>query len=211
MTMSTDLASPAGQTGTATQPLPARPTMHHVTLKTGQLAAMIDWYERVLGLDRQFVFERGAWLTNDAANHRLGLLSTEQIGVDPDALHHAGLHHSAFEFDDLDQWLASYVRLRDQGISPHMVCDHGMTMSMYYADPDGNSVELQVDNFGNWHQSSAWMRTSPEFEADPIGPPCDPEAILVARSAGASHAEIHERAYRGEFAAGAPMDPRLPL
>lgn len=35
-------------------------------------------------------------------------------------------------------WLA----LKDQGIVPHACLDHGMTMSFYYADPDGNSVEL---------------------------------------------------------------------
>lgn len=27
--------------------------------------------------------------------------------------------------------------------------DHGLTMSIYYLDPDGNGVELQVDNFGS--------------------------------------------------------------
>lgn len=31
--------------------------------------------------------------------------------------------------------------------------DHGMTLSMCYHDPDGNAVELQVDNFGSWEGS----------------------------------------------------------
>jgi catechol-2,3-dioxygenase len=188
-----------------------RPTLHHVTLKTGQLAEMMAWYELVLGLDRQFVFEHGAWLTNDAANHRVGLLSTDKVIEDPDKLTHAGLHHSAFEYADIDEWLATYERLKAHGILPHMVVDHGMTLSMYYLDPDGNSIELQIDNFGNWRQSGEWMHTAEAFAADPIGPPCDPEALLAARRAGLSHVEIHERAYRGEYAAGAPTDPRLPL
>lgn len=188
-----------------------RPTLHHVTLKTGRLEEMIAWYELVLGLDRQFVFEQGAWLTNDAANHRLGLLSTPKVVDDPDKLIHAGLHHSAFEYDDIDQLLATYERLKAHGVLPHIVLDHGMTLSMYYLDPDGNSIELQVDNFGNWRQSSHWMHTSSEFAADPIGAPSNPDALVAARRAGLSHVEIHERAYRGEYASGAPTDPRLPM
>jgi hypothetical protein len=30
-------------------------------------------------------------------------------------------------------------------------------------------VELQVDNFGDWSKSKEWMKTSPEFAANPIG------------------------------------------
>ena len=76
---------------------------------------------------------------------------------------------SAFEYDDIDAWLATYERLKAHGIVPHMVVDHGMTLSMYYLDPDGNSVELQVDNFGDWGRSSAFVRDAPEFAANPIG------------------------------------------
>jgi catechol 2,3-dioxygenase len=45
---------------------------------------------------------------------------------------------------------------------------------MYYSDPDDDLVELQVDNFGDWSKSSEWMRTSPEFAANPIGVFFDP-------------------------------------
>ena len=51
-----------------------------------------------------------------------------------------------------------------------------MTLSYYYADPDGNNVELQVDNFGDWKKSTEWMRTSEEFKANPIGEFVDPDA-----------------------------------
>jgi catechol-2,3-dioxygenase len=209
--MTTGLSSPSRDDQATAQSDAIRPTLHHITLKTPQLEAMITWYELVIGLDRQFAFESGAWLTNDAANHRLGLLSTPKVADDPDKLTHAGLHHSAFEYADIDEWLATYERLKSHGITPHMVVDHGMTLSMYYLDPDGNSVELQIDNFGNWRQSSEWMRTSSEFSSNPIGPPCDPEAMVAARRSGLSHVQIHERAYRGDYAASAPADPRLPM
>jgi len=80
---------------------------------------------------------------------------------------------------------------------------------MYYADPDGNSVELVVDNFGDWGKSGHFMRTSPKFGAQPMGSYADPEQVLAARAAGVTAAEIHDRAYSGEFSPAEPVDPRI--
>jgi catechol-2,3-dioxygenase len=55
----------------------------------------------------------------------------------------------AFEYTSCDELLDNYVRLKGLGIVPHASLDHGMTTSFYYVDPDGNSVELQYDNFGD--------------------------------------------------------------
>src|SRR5438552_3666580 len=106
--------------------------------------------------------------------------------------------------------LDRYVRLKEDGIVPHACLDHGMTMSFYYVDPDGNSVELQCDEFGDWAKSKKFMRTSPEFAADPIGVNIDPDAVVAARDAGASAEELHRRAYSGEFTPEKPLNLRLP-
>jgi catechol 2,3-dioxygenase len=85
-----------------------------------------------------------------------------------------------------------------------------MTLSMYYVDPDGNSVELQCDEFGDWDKSKQFMLTSPDFAADPIGKSYDPDKLVAARAAGASNEELHRRAYAGEFEPDEPLDLRLP-
>jgi catechol 2,3-dioxygenase len=188
-----------------------RPVLHHVNLKTTRLQDMIDWYSTVVALSTVFQFPGGAWLTNDGANHRLALLTSSQMSDDPSKIVHTGMHHVAFEYATLDDLLSAYTRLKGLGITPHMSLDHGMTTSFYYVDPDGNSVELQVDNFGNWVESSEWMRTSPDFAADPIGKFVDVDEIIAARANGSSPAEIHRRAYAGEFPPSVPMDPRVPL
>ena len=189
----------------------ALPVLHHVNLKTIHMQEMIDWYATVVGLTTVFQFPGGAWLTNDAANHRLALLASSKMSDDPDKIVHTGIHHLAFEYATFDDLLNAYTRLKALGITPHMSLDHGMTLSFYYVDPDGNSVELQVDNFGDWAQSQEWMRTSPNFAADPIGTFVDPDHIVAARKAGASFADIHRRAYAGEFPPSGPIDPRVPL
>ncbi len=188
-----------------------KPTLHHVTLKTTRLREMIDWYGQLVGLKPTYQFEGGAWLTNDAANHRLALLTHPSITDDPDKLAHSGIHHSAYEYRSMDELLDTYTRLERAGIVPHACLDHGMTTSFYYVDPDGNSVELQCDNFGDWSQSTEYMRTTPEFAANPIGVPVDPDRMVAARQAGASSDELHRRAYAGEFEPNTQLDLRIPL
>ena len=180
------------------------PTFHHFNLKTTRLQEMIDWYGTVVGAQVLFQDAVGAWLSNDAANHRIALLAFPGFVDDPEKDTRTGLHHSAFEYASFEELNASYLRLREAGIEPAMCLDHGMTFSYYYADPDGNFVELQCDNFGDWAASSDYMRTSEAFHANPIGMFVDPAKVADAAAAGESFAGIHERAMAGDFAPPAP-------
>jgi catechol-2,3-dioxygenase len=188
----------------------AAPALHHVNLKTPRLREMIDWYALAVGMRVTHAFGGGAWLSNDCANHRLALLATPAIRDDPDKLVHAGIHHTAFEYTTLDDLLGTYVRLEQAGVLPHSVLDHGMTLSFYYLDPDGNSVELQVDLFGDWSKSTDFMRGE-RFAQDPIGTYVDPHALIAAWHAGVPPAELHRRAYEGEFPPSEPQDLRVPF
>jgi len=188
-----------------------RPVLHHINLKTTRLQEMMDWYGVVVGMKPNYAFPGGAWLTNDEANHRLALLVSPQVREDPDKLTHTGIHHLAFEYPAISDLLDAYVRLQTQAIAPHACLDHGMTTSFYYEDPDGNSVELQADNFATWQESAEWMRTSPQFASNPIGVPVDPEQMAAAQRAGASAAALHQRAYNGEFPPTGPLNLHFPL
>jgi catechol 2,3-dioxygenase len=187
-----------------------RPVLHHVNLKTTRTDEMIEWYGTVVGMEVRHRAPAGAWMTNDGANHRLALLTGPAMADDPDKLRHTGMHHLAFEYESLDALFANCERLLALGIRPHAVLDHGMTLSFYFVDPDGNSVELQCDTFGDWAASSQFLRSAPEFAANPIGKACDPQALLAAWRDGVSAEEVHRRAYAGEFEPTEPLDLRLP-
>ena len=187
-----------------------RPILHHVQLKTNRLDAMIEWYAEVLDLIVCYRGSGAAWLTNDEANHRLALLSTPKLTDDPDKVDHVGLHHTGWEFAHLDDLLATYVRLRDAGQLPHRTVNHGVTTSFYYTDPDGNSVELQVDNFNDWRESVHFF-VGDEFAQDPFGPGVDPEALIAQRQAGVPPRELAIRSRAGEFPPARPNDRRIPL
>jgi catechol-2,3-dioxygenase len=175
------------------------PMLHHVTFKTTRMQEMIDWYGTVVGIKVNFQNPVGAWMSNDRANHRIALLAVPGLVDDPEKYRRTGMHHTAFEFENFDALMANYARLRDLGIRPAFCLDHGLTLSIYYNDPDENVVELQVDNFGDWERSAEWMRTSPQFSANPIGVFFDPDRVLEAHRAGAPFRDLQRRTYAGEF------------
>jgi catechol-2,3-dioxygenase len=180
------------------------PRFHHVNLKTTRLQEMIDYYRTLVGAEVTFQDEIGAWLTNDDANHRIALLAFPNFVDDPDKDSRTGMHHSAFEYASFDELNTSYLRLKEAGIEPALCLDHGMTFSYYYADPDGNNVELQADCFSDWAKSKAWMQTSEEFKANPIGQFVDPERVAADYAGGLSFEEIHAKAMAGDYAPAQP-------
>ena len=99
---------------------PPRPGFHHVTLKTTRKEEMIEWYRLVVGLEPNWNGEQGAWMSNDRANHRMALLVTPAIREDPEKLTHAGLHHTAYEFETVGDLLENFARLREEGVVPHI-------------------------------------------------------------------------------------------
>jgi catechol 2,3-dioxygenase len=186
------------------------PLLHHVTIKTRDVQAIIDWYELVIGSRVMFRFDGGAFISNDEANHRMAIFTAPSLADDDERLTRTGLHHVGYEYPSLDDLLATYVRLKAGGVLPSACLDHGQTTSFYYFDPDGNGVELQVDNFGSWEKSSDFILNDPRFLADPIGTPVNPDLMVAARDQGMSPDEIHERAYRGEMPPATTHDLRLP-
>jgi catechol 2,3-dioxygenase len=171
---------------------------------------MVDWYKAVIGAEVQFQDANNAWTTNDGANHRIAFLAVPGLSDDPEKTVHNGMHHSAFEYGSFAELMASFERLKALGILPAVSLEHGLTTSLYYKDPEGNFVELQCDNFGDWAKSSAWMRTSPIFAENPIGVLFDPAQVSRAFSAGRSFDELRAAIRAGEFAPEGPIDSGLP-
>jgi catechol-2,3-dioxygenase len=168
------------------------PKLHHVTLRTSHLDEMLDWYGKVIGARVLFRNEAAAWTSNDEANHRVAFLAVPGLSDDPDKIGHNGLHHSAFEYSSFEDLMSSYARLRDEGLEPAFCLDHGMTISIYYRDPEGNFVELQSDCFSDWKLSTEFINASPDFAANPIGVFFDPAKVYAAHKEGVAFTPLHE-------------------
>jgi catechol 2,3-dioxygenase len=109
----------------------ASPVLHHVNLKTIRPDEMIDWYGQVVGKRVLHRFPAGALMSNDAANHRLALPTSQHLSDDAGRATHCGIHHLAFEFPTIEDVLGTYERIkRDHNHRPHMAIDHGITLSL---------------------------------------------------------------------------------
>jgi catechol 2,3-dioxygenase len=182
-----------------------RPKLHHVTIKTSRLDDMVKWYALVVGAEVNFRDQVAAWMTNDAANHRIAFLAVPGLGDDAEKIRHNGMHHCAFEYDSFADLMSSFDRLRQAGVEPAFCLDHGLTMSLYYRDPEGNFVELQSDNFSDWKLSSEFMRTSADFAANPIGTFFDPARVYEKFKSGAEFKGLQK-----EIRAGGYLPERIP-
>jgi catechol-2,3-dioxygenase len=107
----------------------------------------------------------------------------------------SGLHHIAFTFPTLSDLLLAYRQRKAKGILPTWSVNHGPTVSLYYQDPDGNSLETQVDTFDTPDEATAFMK-SEKFAENPIGTDIDPvccsqclapnlRAVAISRGTGA--------------------------
>jgi catechol 2,3-dioxygenase-like lactoylglutathione lyase family enzyme len=174
------------------------PKVQHFGLITANLEAMIDWYRKVLGMtvNHRSAAPAGAqkgrpslsaaWASNDEVNHRIAFVELPGLTVDSDKSRHARLQHVAFEYQTIDDLLGTYARLKRLGIEPALAADQGLQTAFYYADPDQNSVELNVNNYGNEWTATEHVKTSASFAARPMGAYVDPDKMIAARKASAS-------------------------
>ena len=155
--------------------------LSHIVMQTNRLAEMRDWYCTVLSAKPAFDNGKMAFLAYDEEHHRVGLLSIDDYAVPERAT--VGLQHMSFTYDSLETLFENYHRLKAESILPAWTVNHGPTISMYYADPDGNQVELQVDVFETNEEVDAFI-TGPIFQENPRGADFDPEEMFAQLRAG---------------------------
>ncbi len=148
----------------------------HFVLRCSDKEASVAWYGAVLGMETVHANEILTFMTYDDEHHRLALV---QAPPDKEKVDGApGLDHVAYTLNSLEDLLATYKRLKAQDILPVWPINHGLTTSLYYADPDGNRVEFQVENLGSKEALQGYMR-SDAFAENPIGVGFDPDKLLA--------------------------------
>ncbi|AUW57795.1 biphenyl 2,3-dioxygenase [Sphingobium sp. SCG-1] len=149
--------------------------LSHIVHRTNELKVMCDWYCAVLEAHVVFANDRIAFLTYDDEHHRIAFAATAEFAPRP-TVPTVGFYHVAFTYETLGDLLDTYERLLAAGIRPWRTINHGPTMSFYYADPDGNDVELQVDRFKDPLDAQTWMHGT-AFANNPIGIEVRPEDL----------------------------------
>eukprot|EP01137_Pigoraptor_chileana_P030810 Opistho-2@17793 len=164
----------------------------HVLYRTHRFEEMLAWYRVVFDARVQQQSPALAFLTYDDEHHRfafanLALLQPEGSETEKTGL--IGVDHVAYSYASLHDLFENYVQLKSLGITPYWCIHHGVTVSMYYADPDGNQMEFQVEAFASMEEANAFMR-GPVYAANPLGVEFDPDEWLARLAAGTPASDL---------------------
>lgn len=131
----------------------------HLVLYVRELQTSLRFYRDTLGLDviATLFNGRAAMLSGGRTHHELMLI---EVGDAPGPLQgrRLGLYHLAWKVgDDLEALKDAYRRLRSEGIAISGMADHTISQSLYLRDPDGNEVEIYVDDPKvDWQRDRSW-------------------------------------------------------
>ena len=129
-------------------------SLGHVVLKVTDLARAEAFYHGLLGMPVCARYdEQGMKMTFFSLGDHHDLALAEVSGTDAAPGEQApGLHHVAFRIGTrLEELIEAKTMLESAGVTPLPV-DHEVTKSLYFDDPDGNTIELYIDASDVWRR-----------------------------------------------------------
>jgi len=153
--------------------LPAATNIGHVHLKVSDLERSIGFYRDVLGFELMLRMGEAAFLSAGGYHHHIGLNTWESRGANAPPRHATGLYHFAIRYPDRPALAVALRQVLEAGVRLQGAADHGVSESVYLADPDGNGIELTIDR-----PREAWPRT-PDGAFTMYSEPLDLDALLA--------------------------------
>jgi len=125
-------------------------SLGHVVIKVSDQQRAEDFYHGVLGLPIAARGKQPPMTFFSLGNHHdfaIVALGKDAASAGDNAV---GLFHVAFKIgDDIETLREARAHLDKAGVESTPV-DHEVTQSLYFADPDGNVIELYVDVSDAW-------------------------------------------------------------
>ncbi len=152
--------------------MPARAKLYtaklgHVRLNVQNLQRAIDFYMRFVQLD---LVERGgddyAFLSRGSCHHMVALFSAGQ-DLPLAAPNGTSVDHIAFEVQGKRSFARAFEALTDAGVHVTTV-NNGISWSIYFRDPDGNSLEIFRDTRDEPDGQKLWQGVRQPLEYERI-------------------------------------------
>ena len=139
----------------------------HIVFYVANLELSLTFYEHILGWERivsdTLQFNAGA-LSSGRTHHELLLI---EVGDAPKQSTGTkiGFYHAAFKIgNSIDELKDAYDKLNKLGVHIVGTSDHTVSKSIYLLDPDGNEIELYIDD-----PDYDW-KSNPSLVLSPIKP-----------------------------------------
>lgn len=136
------------------------PCLGHMVFYVRNLQRSLNFYTSIVGLQHvgNTFNDKAAILTGGSTHHELLLI---ELGEAPGPLQgrRIGLYHVGWKMgESLDELKTVYQRVLDNDVELDGMSDHMVSQSLYVRDPDGNEVELFVDDPTiDWKTDKSWI------------------------------------------------------
>ena len=121
----------------------------HVVFYVKELGRSLAFYRDLLGFEQAGEMKHpfnAVALTSGRTHHEILLIEVGD-GPSPRKGHRIGFYHIGIKIgDSLDELRAVRDELNEAGVIISGMSDHTVSQSLYLEDPDGNEVELYVDD-----------------------------------------------------------------
>ncbi len=118
----------------------------HIVLRVRDLDKSEQFYSDILGLHvtnkrpGQMIFMSAV----DNSSHELALVPVGPDAPGPEE-NRVGLFHFAWEMESFDDLKQLYARMKSNDVNAMRVGDHGISLGVYFTDPDGNEIEAYYE------------------------------------------------------------------
>ena len=117
----------------------------HINLYVRDAARAEKFYADILGLHTYGRRPDMAFMSADMEQaHEIALMA-----VGPDAplpeKGRVGLNHMAWRMETFDDLRVLHKRLKEKGVEVERIQDHGISLGIYFRDPDGNGNEVYYE------------------------------------------------------------------
>ena len=118
----------------------------HLVIRVRNLERSEKFYTEVLGL--KVMNKRSGAMTfmsaDDGMSHELALVPVGDDAPGPEE-GRVGLFHMAWEMESLDDVKKLHSVLKENDVKIKNIGDHGISLGVYFYDPDGNEIEAYYE------------------------------------------------------------------
>ena len=128
----------------------------HLVMRVRDLDRSLDFYTRIMGLT---IMERSPSGTvfmsaNTEKSHELAIRAMGLDAPGPDSSR-VGQAHMAWQMESFEDLQELYSRLKENNVRIQRIGDHGISLGVYFLDPDDNEIEVYYEV-----PKSQWQRSA---------------------------------------------------